>query len=94
MREQDVVARHICGHYLATLSASLLTGLVVNDPERVRVQMAAELSDNDVREPPDHVQVFLAVFVVEGRCLVGISFVGTRTHVAYQVHLKVTKRKM
>lgn len=62
--------------------------LIVYDSERVRVQMSAELSDNGVREPPDQVQVFLAVVVEERGHVVGISLVGSRTHVADQVNLR------
>lgn len=68
----------------------LLTGLVVNDAKRVRVQVAAKLSDNDVRKPSDHVQIFFTVFVEERWCFVGVSLVGTRTHVAHQIHLKTS----
>jgi len=62
--------------------------LVVDDPERVGVQVTAKLSDNDVRKPPDHFQVARAVVVLERGRLVLVSFVGSRAHVADQVHLK------
>lgn len=64
--------------------------LVVDDPERVGVQVTAKLSDNDVRKPPDHFQVARAVVVLERGRLVLVSFVSSRAHVADQVHLKVS----
>lgn len=61
--------------------------MVVDDTERVGVQMTAKLSDNDVRKPPDHFQIVRTVIVFERRCLVLVSFVGSRAHVTHQVHL-------
>lgn len=62
--------------------------LVVHDPERVRMQVAAKLADDDGGEPPDHLQVYRAVLVVERGHLVRTSLVGARAHVADQVHLR------
>lgn len=62
--------------------------LVVHDPKRVRVQVAAKLSDDAFGESPDHLQVPAAVFVLERGSLVGIPLVGSRAHVTHQVHLR------
>lgn len=93
-RACEYVNRRFPGHARRTspttsdIARSQLTVLVVHDPERVRMQVAAKLADDDGGEPPDHLQVFRAVLVVERGQLVRTPLVGARAHVADQVHLR------
>lgn len=65
--------------------------MVVDDSESVGVQMTAKLSNNNVCKLPDHFQIVCTVIVFERRCLVLVSFVGSRAHMAHQIHLRIVQ---